>query len=172
MKKDEYRIDNKAVTQKEVSNLLESAGFSSSNPYYIVEQGKVSLLTTMKDSDRLNLLKEVAGTRVYDERRKESVKIMEGTKSKLEQIKEVIESIEEKLKELEKEKQEYKEFQKIDKKKKSIEYTIYNKELEEAVNNLEHVKDFLFNFRLKKLVKNLLQTHLYYILKICQVMKN
>jgi len=140
LKKDEYRIDGKAVTQKEVTNLLESAGFSSSNPYYIVEQGKVSLLTTMKDEDRLSLLKEVAGTRVYDERRKESVKIMEGTKAKLEQIKEVIERIEEKLSELEKEKQEYKEYQKIDKKKKSIEYTIYDKELQEAVNNLEQIE--------------------------------
>lgn len=57
-------------------NLLESAGFSSSNPYYIVEQGKVSHLTTMRDSERLDLLKEVAGTRVYDERKAESLKIM------------------------------------------------------------------------------------------------
>lgn len=57
-------------------NLLESAGFSRSNPYYIVQQGKVNALTMMKDSERLELLKEVAGTRVYDERRDESLKIM------------------------------------------------------------------------------------------------
>jgi structural maintenance of chromosome 3 (chondroitin sulfate proteoglycan 6) len=57
-------------------SLLESAGFSSSNPYYIVEQGKVNMLTTMKDSHRLELLKEVAGTKVYDEKRKESIKIL------------------------------------------------------------------------------------------------
>jgi structural maintenance of chromosome 3 (chondroitin sulfate proteoglycan 6) len=56
--------------------LLESAGFSRSNPYYIVQQGKVNALTMMKDSERLELLKEVAGTRVYDERRDESLKIM------------------------------------------------------------------------------------------------
>ena len=30
----------------EVSNLLESAGFSRSNPYYVVQQGKASLLST------------------------------------------------------------------------------------------------------------------------------
>lgn len=30
----------------------------------------------MKDSERLDLLKEVAGTRVYDERREETMKIM------------------------------------------------------------------------------------------------
>lgn len=49
---------------KKVSSLLESAGFSKANPYYIVQQGKVSTLTLMKDAERLNLLKEVAGTKV------------------------------------------------------------------------------------------------------------
>jgi hypothetical protein len=63
-------------SKQDVVNLLESAGFSRSNPYYIVQQGKVNALTMMKDSERLELLKEVAGTRVYDERRDESLKIM------------------------------------------------------------------------------------------------
>ena len=31
------------VRKSDVMNLLESAGFSRSNPYYIVKQGKVSL---------------------------------------------------------------------------------------------------------------------------------
>ena len=33
-------------------------------------------MATMDDEERLNLLKEVAGTRVYDERREESMKIL------------------------------------------------------------------------------------------------
>lgn len=41
-KKDQYLIDGKGVTKQDVMNLLESAGFSRSNPYYIVKQGKVS----------------------------------------------------------------------------------------------------------------------------------
>ena len=46
----------------------------------------MAALTKMKDSQRLDLLKEIAGTRIYDERRKESVKIMAETKSKSKQI--------------------------------------------------------------------------------------
>ena len=64
LKKDEFFLNGKRVTKQEVSSLLESAGFSKSNPYYIVQQGKVSTLTLMKDVERLNLLKEVAGTKV------------------------------------------------------------------------------------------------------------
>ncbi len=33
----------------------------------------------MKEGERLNLLKEVAGTKVYEQRREESLKIMEDT---------------------------------------------------------------------------------------------
>ena len=36
-------------------------------------------MATMDDEERLKLLKEVAGTRVYDERREESMKILKET---------------------------------------------------------------------------------------------
>ena len=40
-KKDEYSLDRKSTGKGEVLSLLESAGFSRSNPYYIVPQGRV-----------------------------------------------------------------------------------------------------------------------------------
>ena len=52
--------------------MLEVAGFSSSNPFYIVQQNRVQALTAMTDAQRLDLLKEVAGTRVYDEKREQT----------------------------------------------------------------------------------------------------
>ena len=39
-KKDQYYLNKKMVTRSDVMNVLESAGFSRSNPYYIVKQGK------------------------------------------------------------------------------------------------------------------------------------
>lgn len=60
-------------------SLLESAGFSRSNPYYIVPQGRITHLTNVSDKERLNLLKEVAGTKVYEQKRAESSRIMEET---------------------------------------------------------------------------------------------
>ena len=85
-KKDEFFLNRKRVQKSEVMSLLESAGFSKSNPYYIVQQGKVSTLCTMKDRDRLNLLKEVAGTTIYEERRAESTKIIQDTANKKEKV--------------------------------------------------------------------------------------
>jgi len=43
LKKDEYSMDRKSASKADVMNLLESAGFSKSNPYYIVPQGRVCL---------------------------------------------------------------------------------------------------------------------------------
>lgn len=40
-KKDQYYLNKKMVTRSDVMNVLESAGFSRSNPYYIVKQGKI-----------------------------------------------------------------------------------------------------------------------------------
>ncbi len=75
-KKDQYILDGKNVPRSEIVNLMETAGFSRSNPYYIVKQGKITELATAPDSYRLKLLKEVAGTRVYDERKEESKELL------------------------------------------------------------------------------------------------
>lgn len=127
-------------------SLLETAGFSRANPYYVVQQGKVRMrweggavldttgvtdldrgvsaeamgptarqlpclthrlhifaigypcppapphrrqimaMANMKDGERLELLKEIGGTRVYEERRRESEKLMAECETKRETI--------------------------------------------------------------------------------------
>ncbi|KAK9926388.1 hypothetical protein M0R45_023621 [Rubus argutus] len=141
MKKDEYFLDGKHITKTEVMNLLESAGFSRSNPYYVVQQGKIASLTLMKDSERLDLLKEIGGTRVYEERRRESLKIMQETGNKRKQIIQVVQYLDERLKELDEEKEELRKYQQLDKQRKSLEYTIYDKELQDARQKLAEVED-------------------------------
>ncbi|EFI27235.1 hypothetical protein CC1G_15063 [Coprinopsis cinerea okayama7 len=119
LKKDEYSLDRKSTSKAEVMNLLESAGFSKSNPYYIVPQGRITALTNAKDHERLALLKEVAGTK----------------------INELLEYIESRLEELEEEKEELKEFQEKDKERRCLEYALYQRELEEVGNALVEIEE-------------------------------
>lgn len=140
-KKDQYFLNRKAVTKLDVMNLLESAGFSRSNPYYIVKQGKINQMATAPDSHRLKLLREVAGTRVYDERREESKVILKETESKREKIEEFLRTIEDRLKTLEEEKEELKEYQKYDKMRRALEYTIHDRELKETRKKLEDMEN-------------------------------
>lgn len=140
-KKDEYTLDRKNATKSDVMNLLESAGFSRSNPYYIVPQGRVTALTNMKDSERLVLLKEVAGTQVYEARRAESLKIMQETNNKRAKIDELLDYINERLAELEEEKDELRNYQDKDKERRCLEYTIYSREQQEIANVLDSLEE-------------------------------
>ncbi|KAJ5795959.1 uncharacterized protein N7518_004499 [Penicillium psychrosexuale] len=141
IKKDEYTLDRKNATKNDVMNLLESAGFSRSNPYYIVPQGRVTALTNMKDSERLILLKEVAGTQVYEARRSESLKIMSETNSKRAKIDELLDYINERLAELEEEKDELRSYQEKDKERRCLEYTIYSLEQQEIGKVLNEIEE-------------------------------
>eukprot|EP00127_Corallochytrium_limacisporum_P000324 Clim_evm19s11 gene=Clim_evmTU19s11 len=128
-KKDEYFLDKRHITKQEVENLLEAAGFSRSNPYYIVQQGKINALATAKDADRLDLLKEVAGTTVYDQKRENSMRILDETEAKRAKIEGLAEYIEERLGELNAEKDELDKYIKLERDKSCIEYVTYKKEL-------------------------------------------
>ncbi|KAK3095501.1 hypothetical protein FSP39_015420 [Pinctada imbricata] len=140
-KKDQYFLDKKMVTKGDVMNLLESAGFSRSNPYYIVKQGKINQMATAPDSQRIKLLREVAGTKVYDERKEESKVILRETEGKREKINDLLKYIEERLATLEDEKEELKEYQKWDKMRRSLEYTIHDHELRDTRKKLDELQD-------------------------------
>ncbi|GJJ08490.1 hypothetical protein Clacol_002708 [Clathrus columnatus] len=157
LKKDEYSLDRKSASKADVMNLLESAGFSKSNPYYIVPQGRITTLTNAKDHERLALLKEVAGTQVYEQRRTESLRLMEETgkreyldiistlnlpsETKRLKINELLQYIEDRLSELEEEKEELKEFQEKDKERRCLEYALYWREVEEVGEALEELEE-------------------------------
>ncbi|CAB0019270.1 unnamed protein product [Nesidiocoris tenuis] len=145
-KKDQYFLNKKMVPRTDVMNLLESAGFSRSNPYYIVKQGKINQIATAPDSHRLKLLREVAGTRVYDERKEESNAILKETEGKLDKIDEFLRTIEERLKTLEEEKEELKEYQKWDKMRRSLEYCIHDRDLKENKKKLDELEQRISNY--------------------------
>ena len=145
IKKDEYSLDRKNATKSDVMNLLESAGFSRSNPYYIVPQGRVTALTNMKDGERLTLLKEVAGTQVYEARRAESLKIMTETDNKRAKIDELLAYIKDRLSELEEEKEELRDYEEKNKERRCLQYTIDHREQEAIAAELEHLEELRQN---------------------------
>lgn len=139
-KKDEIFLQRKKTSKHDVMSLLEGAGFSKSNPYFIVQQGKVNALCVMKDEERLELLKEVAGTTVYDEKKAESEKKMVENQISLEKIEESLQFMEQRLEELRGEKEELNMYQKLDRERKALAYTLYDKELRRARETLDEIE--------------------------------
>ena len=146
LKKDEYFVDGKHATRQEVANMLETAGFSKSNPYYIVEQGKVTTITEMKDNQRLALIKDVAGTNVYEEKKGESEKILNDSLRKMDEIKNNLGMIEARLEKLDKEKKELAEYYALDKERRSLHHALLSRRikiLREKLTELDRKKQEL-----------------------------
>lgn len=138
LKKDDYSLDGKSATRSDIMNLLESAGFSRSNPYYIVPQGRITALTNSKDSERLSLLKEVSGAKVFEAKLKESMKEMSNSNFKKVRIDEALLSLDARLSDLQIESNDLKEYQTLEKDKKILEYKIYDRELNELNASIEN----------------------------------
>ena len=160
-KKDEFFLQRKRATKQEISSLLEGAGFSKSNPYFMIQQGKIQDICTMRDNERLALLKQVAGTTVYDEKKQESLTKMEENLSSIDKISSILEDIEKRLQELHGEKEELTNYQQLDRKRRAMEYTLYDKELRrarKALEELEHERSNHVEF-VSKLHENAKNTH-------------
>lgn len=54
-------MNGKKITKAELTKILEAGGFSKTNPYYVVRQGKIMELALMTDEGRLKLLKDFSG---------------------------------------------------------------------------------------------------------------
>jgi len=140
-KKDEFFLQRKRATKQEVQSLLEGAGFSKSNPYFMVQQGKIQSLCLMTDTQRLELLQQVAGTTLYEDKKSESLVKMQENSQSIEKIDSILTDIDERLNELQGEKEELTVYQSLDQDRKALEYTLYDKELRKArlvLDQIEH----------------------------------
>ena len=91
----------------------------------------------MKDADRLNLLKDVAGTKVYETRRADSLRIMQDTAEKKTKIDETLTYIQERLAELQEERSELNDFREKDKERRSLEYTLHQRDANDVITRLD-----------------------------------
>eukprot|EP00928_Gymnodinium_smaydae_P099583 TRINITY_DN9545_c0_g1_i1.p1 TRINITY_DN9545_c0_g1~~TRINITY_DN9545_c0_g1_i1.p1 ORF type:complete len:1202 (-),score=346.94 TRINITY_DN9545_c0_g1_i1:163-3768(-) len=139
-KKDDYSLDGKHATRTEIFNLLESCGFTKSNPYYIVQQGKVAELTLMSDTRRLELIKEISGAHVYEERRAESQKILEEVSTRRAKTNDVIATISTRIKALEEEQRELVEYQKLERQRRCLEYEATDREWRTAQDRIDSLE--------------------------------
>lgn len=78
---------------------------------------------------------------MYDQRRRESLKIMLETDSKRSKIVELLEFIEARLDELQAEKDQLREFNESDRERRCLEYAVYIREQNEAVEALAILED-------------------------------
>ncbi|XP_035913434.1 structural maintenance of chromosomes protein 3-like [Anopheles stephensi] len=141
--KDQYKLNGRNATRREVVEMLDSLGLSTASPYYIVKQGKINQLAMSRPPQLLQVLFEIGGIRVYDEKLKETIKLMHDADLCLKQIRTVRSSLGERLKLLFNERKEQEQFEQLDKKHRLLSFMVLDKKHQEAVralNALDHTE--------------------------------
>ena len=91
--KSEYQLNSKIVTKHELDNLLDCAGLSRTNPYFIIQQGsinfnvtsfypligKISKIAQMNEEELYSVLQEIIGIKQYETKKNDAVKFLTET---------------------------------------------------------------------------------------------
>ena len=99
-KSDIYYINAKPVTRGEIISLMEAAGFSRNNPFYLVEQGQVSDLANCSESKRLKVVQDLAGLSSFDEKQANAIALLREAKRNSESANEELEGLARELEDL------------------------------------------------------------------------
>ncbi|TBU09217.1 structural maintenance of chromosomes protein [Hamiltosporidium magnivora] len=168
--KSKYFLNGHPCTNSTISKLFSSTGLGimkgSSYPHFVVMQGHITKILSMKSNDLYNLIQETAGTRFYESEKEKSLVILQKKEKKL---KEASESLFRRISpffvQLKEERQAYLEQKNMEmKKKQNIEREILlQKEIESneyskvALEILENLKNYKFNKNELKEIENKLE---------------
>lgn len=126
---EEIFINDKKLLKSDFNNLLESGGFCRQNPYYIIQQGKVNSFINMNDFELFHQFSELTGTKIYEEKKHESLKLLQEASENKNKIKKQAEQVEEYIEKLEVQCEELKNFEKFEKTKKACQEIIFSDKL-------------------------------------------
>lgn len=81
-----YLLNGTVSKLRVIKHLFRSAGLNVDNPTFLVLQGRITTILSMKPMELLGLIEECAGTTIYDNNRSEAVKIFSAKESKLQEV--------------------------------------------------------------------------------------
>lgn len=136
-KQEEYTVDGKGVSREEMAALFESAGVSKTMPYFVVEQGRIGELANMAGEERMEVVRELAGSAAYEKDKQESEKIMQSSLCIEEKIEDCVAAIKEKALVVEEDRKRREVSDTIEKQRAAILKELYRRELHEIKNQLE-----------------------------------
>lgn len=107
-----YLINGSRTQQHVVQTLFQSVQLNINNPNFLIMQGRITKVLSMKPTEILSMIEEAAGTRMFEDRRDKALKTMAKKDKKVDEINDLLkEEIEPKLEKLRMEKRAFLDFQ-------------------------------------------------------------
>lgn len=88
--KNKYFINGSVAQQVRIQQLFQSIRLNINNPQFLIMQGKITKVCNMKPSELLAMLEETAGTKMYENTRTKSLKLLQAKELKLQEINDTI----------------------------------------------------------------------------------
>lgn len=104
-------INDRTYKEDEYYNMMEVLGISRHNPLNFMLQGKVKRVAQTDEKGLFSMLADVVGTSQYEERRGESLGMMESVALDEKKANDLLEDFREKLNELEVDKEDYSKYE-------------------------------------------------------------
>lgn len=150
-------VNNKEMREAEFYGLMEAVGIRRFNPLNFMLQGKVKKVAQADERGLFDMLADVVGTNQYEERRAESLGMMETVDLDEKKATDLLEDFREKLNELEVGKDDYEKYEENLKAGNKIYYTLYSRKVEsktkkrkDAEKNIDTMQSSVLNLREKE----------------------
>lgn len=138
-KAEEYCVDGHTVTREEMASLFSTVGITRAVPYYIVEQGKIGQLSHMNGTERMNLIREMAGQTMYEQNKEEGERALASSQEIEQKIQRLLEEVEQRVSAAENAKRAKRERDELERKKRLVIREVYKRDLNKIKAKLEEV---------------------------------
>ncbi len=139
-----YKINNETKTRQEILGLLAQAGIDP-NGFNIILQGEIQNFVRMHTEERRKIIEEVSGISIYEQRKAKSLKELDRTENKLNEVVTILRERTAYLNNLEKERQQALRFRKLEKDIKRYKASIIYSDLIKKKKEIEKI-----NFEIEK----------------------
>jgi structural maintenance of chromosome 3 (chondroitin sulfate proteoglycan 6) len=139
--REEILINQKKLLRSDINNLLESAGFCKQNPYYIIQQGKINTIINMNEFELFEIFSEVTGTKIYEEKKSESMKLLDEARDNKNKIIKQRDEINDYILRLETQCEDLASFEKLEAKKKACEFFVFNEKVADHQINIDLLEE-------------------------------
>ncbi|EGT44831.1 hypothetical protein CAEBREN_14080 [Caenorhabditis brenneri] len=86
-----YTLNGHAATNSRIQDFFRGVGLNVNNPHFLIMQGRITTVLNMKPEEILGMVEEAAGTKMYDQKKKDAEKTIYMKESKLKEIDRIFE---------------------------------------------------------------------------------
>ncbi len=130
-----YKINDKTVTRTQIIDLLSQAHIDP-NGYNIILQGDIIKLIEMSSNERRQIIEEIAGINIYEDKKNKAVRELNRVEEKINEADIILAERESYLKELKKDRDKAQKYKDLEEKRKRNKKTLIHWAIEERTSKI------------------------------------